>query len=68
MRKILKFLMIILMLIGVIFSALNIISIVNIAGDCTEFLSDEWMRSSFTGTQQPDGCYGEPLNCPPSKK
>ena len=51
MKRVLKFVMIILMIVGVTFSVLNFISVDNIASGV------------FDGTIQSDGCYGDALNC-----
>lgn len=52
MKRVLKFVMIILMIVGVTVSILNLMSVDNIAS-----------AVEYDGTWQPDGCYGEPLNC-----
>lgn len=53
MRKILKLILIILMLLGIMFSIINFISVDNMA---TKPAENE-------GTVQSDGCYGAALNC-----
>lgn len=50
LEKAAKFIMVILMITGIIFSTLNIFSAHSIA-------------YATWGTQQSDGCYDEPFNC-----
>lgn len=52
MRKILKLILIVLMLLGIMLSIINFISVDSMAKLDTK-----------EGTQQPDGCYGAALNC-----
>jgi len=59
MIKVLRLLMIILIVLGIVLSIVNFISVDNMAGSNKEPAAGEGWR----GTQQPDGCYGEPLNC-----
>lgn len=51
LEKAVKFIMVVLMITGIIFSTLNIISVDNMA------------TGKFDGTQQSEDCYDEPLNC-----
>ena len=52
MRKIFKMIMILLMIMGIMLSALNFISVDNMAS-----------RSEKEGSMQPEGCVGAGLNC-----
>lgn len=52
MIKLLKLMMIILMVLGIMFSIINFISVDNMAS-----------APKKDGTQQPDGCYGAEFNC-----
>ncbi|UCH95256.1 MAG: hypothetical protein JSV88_00035 [Candidatus Aminicenantes bacterium] len=56
MRKILKLIMIISMMLGITLSILNFISVDSMA-------KLPGKGGGYQGTLQPDGCYGEPLNC-----
>lgn len=67
MKRIVKLLMVVLMVIGLMFSALNIMSVANIAGSNTDFATNVKISSEEKYTQQSDGCYGAPLNCYRSK-
>lgn len=52
MKKFFKLLMLGLMIMGIVFSIINFISVDNFA-----------LRNTEGGTVQSDGCYGAELNC-----